>query len=177
MNSKRCWRKSGRISRRRWYLMAFAWWRRKVISGGRNRTWKSREVWKRLGQSEVKIWEWLLSQELERWCVSPWLLSSLSSPKLQTCSGPQLPDPQGITTPCFSYHLPLPPWPRDPDHSSCSPSLLLSCVLFFLLLLPHFSTFLCKERTPIVKTITPVRTFLYSSEFLQPGLPITITWI
>lgn len=72
---------------------------------------------------------------------------------------PPCPQSAGGTTIYFTYLLPSPgPW--DPPQSFCSPALLLSCVLFFLLLLPYFSAFLWKERPPLLKTIGQSEHFL-----------------
>lgn len=157
--------------------MAFVWGRRKMISGGRNRAWKSmKEVGAVRG---------------EKLGLQTWQQKSLSSLNLSICpfpippllvlppvpkSGilswrdgmyvhgyvqpllPQTADLLQLSSPLSSgqHHmlLQLPPPNRELQPFFCSPSLLLSWVLFVLLSLPHFSTFLCKERSPVLETIS-----------------------
>lgn len=86
--------------------------------------------------------------ELERWRVCPWLCPASPPPDCR-------PAPALISPVLREHHmlLQLPPPSRELQPFSCSPSLLLSCVLFVLLSLLQFST-LRKERSPVFETIS-----------------------
>lgn len=101
------------------------------------------------------------SQRLERWCVCPWLLSSLPA-QIRPVLAPicnilrAAPPPALITT-----------YPSATHHRSILFFLFCLFFLVFCFTRCYFHTFslLTKQKTTTLKDNQPIRTFLYSSDF------------
>ena len=157
--------------------MAFALGRRNVISSGRIRAWKSMKEVGVVRGEKLGLYSWQqksLSSLNLFMCPFPLhpLLVLPPVPKSgilswrdgmyvhgyvqrllpQAAKLLQLSSPPSSGQPHMLLQLP-PTQPREAAILLLS-ICLLSCVLFVLLLLPHFSTFLCKERAPVLETIS-----------------------
>lgn len=178
--------------------MAFAWGRRKTISGGRIRAWKSMkevgavrgeklglQTWqqKSLSPLNLSIFPFpipllLVLPPVPKSGILSWrdgvYVHGYVQPLLpQTADLLQLSSPpsSGNTTCCFSYHRPA-------GSFSHSPALHLFFFHVFCLSSCRFCSFqpYVKKDHQFLRPSANQNISLYSSEFLKPGLPVAITW-